>query len=326
MKWSSGALACLCLASLVLTDCATARGPSGAAAQPSLAAVKLGAGQRLQVLATTGIVGDLALNVGGDLIELRTLLPVGTDPHSYTATPRDLKAIGQAHVILANGAGLEEFLTPLLQSAAGKAPVVDCSHGIALRAFTSHGAGSSGAAKGEHDGVDPHTWMAPGNAIVQTQNIVLALGALDPLHAAQYQANAEEFKSELEELDRWILAQIETIPPAQRKLATDHESFGYYAERYGLEEVGAVVPNVSTAAEPSAKELAAFEDAIRGQGIQAIFVDAVVSPTLSERVATDTGVRLVRVYSGSLGPQGSGAETYLGYMRYNTTAIVEALR
>ena len=291
---------------------------SGGSAE-ALRPVSLRAGEKLKVVATTSIVADLAANVGSDAIELKTLLPLGTDPHSFEPTPRDAATLAVAHAILANDAGLEEFLAPLIKSAGANAALIDLSKGITLRALSGE------AASAEHSGVDPHTWTTPANAIIFVGNIERALSALDPANASTYKANATAYTAKLQELDAWVRAQIETIPPENRKLVGDHEAFGYYAERYGLKDVGAVIPSFSTVAEPSAQQMAALQEAIRQEGVKAIFVDTTANPTLAQRVASDMGIKLVRLYSGSLGAKGSGAETYIDYTRFNTTAIVEAL-
>jgi manganese/iron transport system substrate-binding protein len=296
-------------------------GPATRGSPEALKPVSLAAGEKLQVVATTSIVADLVANVGGEKIALKTLLPLGTDPHAFEPAPRDAVTLAGAHVIFANGAGLEEVLAPLIQSAKTKAPLVELSEGVALRTLPEGEGGEH-----EHGGVDPHTWTTPANAVIFVANIERALSALDPANASTYKANAAAYTAKLQELDAWVRAQIETIPPEHRKLVTDHEAFGYYAERYGLENVGAVIPSFSTLAEPSAQQMAALQETIRREGVKAIFVDASANPTLAQRVANDMGIKVVRLYSGSLGAKGSGAETYLDYIRFNTTAIVEALR
>lgn len=292
-----------------------------AAEEVPLKAISLKEGEKLRVVATTSIVADVVHNVGGDLINLTTLLPLGADPHSFQPTPKDVATVSKAHVVMANGAGLEGFLESLLKNA-GKVPVVHLSEGLTLRSGEEH----QEHGDHEHSTGDPHTWTNPANVIVFAQNAAQALSTLDPAHAAVYQANAENYRRKLEELDAWIAEQIASIPPERRKLVSDHLTFGYYAERYGLEIVGAVLPSYSTAAQASAKELAALQNAIREHGVRAILVGMSVNPALAERLAQDTGIKVVRVYHGSLGPAGSGAEDYLAYMRYNTLAIVEALR
>jgi ABC-type Zn uptake system ZnuABC Zn-binding protein ZnuA len=291
-----------------------------AAKTAELTPIELHAGQRLRVVATTNIVADIVWQVAGDAVELSQLLPLGTDPHSYTITPQDMIATTNAHVIFANGANLEiEFLPDLLEQT--RAPVVYASQGIEFRHL-----GEEDPHDDAQQGIDPHTWTTPTNAIVFVHNIERALIDLDPANAPTYQANAQRYQADLEALDVWVKEQIATVPAQRRKLITDHETFGYYADRYGLEQIGAVIPGFSTAAEPSARELAALEDKIREHGVRAVFVGTTINPSLVEQVAEDTGIQLITLYTGSLGPPGSGVETYLDYVRYNTTAIVEGLR
>ena len=127
-------------------------------------------------------------------------------------------------------------------------------------------------------------------------------------------------------MDAWIREQVAQIPPQNRKLVTDHLLFGYFAERYGFEQVGAIIPAYSTAAQPTAQEVAEIENAIRTLGVKAVFVGKTVNPALAQRVAEDTGIRLVGLYHGSLSEPGGEAATYLDYLRYNVTQIVNALK
>ncbi len=352
-----------------------------------LSAIELGDGEKLQVVATTNIVGDMVQQVGGDLIELTTMLPVGADPHSFAPAPGDAASVADAHVVFVNGLNLEEFLEELIENAGGEAPTVALSSNVETIEFGEMGGhGHHGEEEGEHhdeegehhdeegehhdeegehhdeeegehhdeegehhdeegehhdeeegehkddhhghdhSGADPHVWMTPANAMVMVHTIAEALSELDPANAEAYEANAEAYEAQLEELDAWVMAQIETIPAENRKLVTDHDAFGYYVDRYGLEFVGAVLPSYSTNAEPSAQELTELQEAISEFDVQAIFVGTTVNPVLAERIAEDVGIQLVPLYTGSLGEAGSGADNYLDYIRYNTTAIVEALQ
>lgn len=294
-----------------------------------LSPVALKAGQKLKVVATTSIIADIVKNVGGDAISLNLLLPVGTDPHTFDPAPRDLATVADADVIFANGLGLEAFLDELLSNAGGQAILIPVTEGIKARQFTDHlekedDQGADG--HNEAGSIDPHAWTSPSNALVFVDNIQRTLSALDPANAESYRANAAAYKTQLQELDAWAAKQIESIPPQNRELVTDHTAFGYYADRYGLKQIGAVIPSFSTAAEPSAKDLADLEAAISKFKVKAIFVGASVNPALSRQVAQDTGVKLLKLYTGSLGPAGSGVETYLDYIRYNTNTIVEGLK
>ncbi len=285
--------------------------------------VTLNQGQKLKVVATTSFVADMVKNVGGDKIDLTPLLPLGADPHTFSPTPADLTKVAEAHVIFVNGFGLEIFLDEMLKNAGGQAAAVALSTGLKPRPIAAAEAGH----QDEHfTGVDPHTWTTPANATVFVRNIEQALSALDPANTKTYQANMMKYTVELVDLDNWVKAQIDQLPPDKRRLVTDHESLGYYADRYGLELVGAVIPSVSTGSEPSAQQLAALEAAIKKYQVKAIFVDTTVNPALAQRVADDTGLKLVQLYSGSLSDPGGEAGTYLAYIRYNTTAIVNGLK
>jgi manganese/iron transport system substrate-binding protein len=168
--------------------------------------------------------------------------------------------------------------------------------------------------------------MDPNNVKVWVSNIEQALSKADPAHASTYQANAEKYRQSLVELDQWAQQQVGQLPQPNRLLATDHQDFGYFANRYGFKQIGAIIPSFSTLSEPSAQELAALEDAIRALGARAIFVDKSVNPSLAQRVADDTHTQLIMVYSGSLSEAGGPAATYLDFMRYNVRAIVNALK
>jgi len=287
-----------------------------------LTAIERADGARLTVMATTTIVADVVASVAGEMAEVASLLPIGADPHAFTPAPRDMAMLRDADIIMANGAGLEEFLEAYISSAGEGVPVVYLSDGIALREFEPH----EDDADDDHEGIDPHTWTSPASVIVFARNAAEALATLDPANAEAYQANAEAYIAELDELDRWVREQIATIPEEDRLLVSDHDVFGYYADRYGLEQLGAVIPAFSSAAQPSARDLADLQTAMRERDVKAVFVGTSVNPALAQQVAEDLGIAVVPLYTGSLGEAGSGAETYIGYTRYNTNAIVQALR
>ncbi len=297
----------LLLASVILAAC------SGASSAGS---------SRLKVVASTTLVGDVVKQVGGDLIELTVLFPPGADPHTFEPRPQDMAALSDAQVVVINGLGLEEALEAVLEANV-KGTLVHASEGIEVRAFEGEEHEGEGH---HHEGGDPHTWTDPNNVIVWTQNIAAALAEADPSNAKAYQANADAYLASLKELDGWIRTQIEQIPPERRKMVTDHLAFGYFADEYGLEQVGALIGSFSTNAAPSAQELAALEDKIKEQGVPAVFIGKTVNPALAEQVAQDTGVKLVHVYTGSLSEPGGEADSYLAFMRYNVNAIVEALK
>jgi ABC-type Zn uptake system ZnuABC Zn-binding protein ZnuA len=284
--------------------------------------IALAPGERLRVLATTSIVADVVAAVGGSRIEVSALVPPGVDPHAFEPTPQDVRSVADAQVVFENGLGLEAFLGDLVQSAGTGAPVVSVSGGIEPLPAGNPAADGEVAARAEWD---PHVWLDPQNVILWTKVIEATLTALDPPGAADYARAAEDYRLELQALDTEVEAQLAAIPEGQRRLVTDHEEFAYFARRYGFEIVGAVIPAPSAAAETSARELAALEDAIRTTGVRAVFVSSVVTPALARQVAEDTGIQLVTLYTHSLSGSSGPAPSYLALMRLNARLIAEAL-
>jgi ABC-type Zn uptake system ZnuABC Zn-binding protein ZnuA len=302
-------------------------GSDGSEGSSALAAVVLDDDARLRVVATTSLVADVVQNVGGDRIDLRQLMPLGADPHAFEPTPQDVAAIGDAHIVFINGVGLEAFMDRLLASAGENTPVVAVSEGIPLLDYEGdHEEDDHEDDDHDHEGDDPHVWFDPSNVMVWVANIEAALSALDPDGAAIYRAGAEGYLVELDALDVWIRAQVASVPEARRKLVTDHSVFAYFAAAYGFEQVGVVTAGSSTLSAPSARELASLQDTIQSQGVPAIFVGTTVDPRLAEQIAGDTGIKVVSVYTGSLSEPGGPADTYLGFMRYDVSQIVGALR
>lgn len=292
---------------------------------------------KLHVVATTTLVGDVVRTVGGDAITLIVLLPPGAEPHGFQPSPQDLTVLAQADLVFVNGFDLEETLMPAIEGAIADGKIVSVSDGVGPieAADAEHEAGAS--AEEEHDagasaeeehkhGIDPHTWTDPNNVMIWTDNIARALVAADPARKGDFESRAAAYKDELAALDASIREQVAQIPEGNRKLVTDHAVFGYFARRYGLEQIGAVVPGYSAVAEPSAKELAALEDTIRALGVKAVFVGNTVNPNLAERVANDTNTRLMYIYTDSLSDAGGPAATYLDFMRHNVDVFAEGLR
>jgi ABC-type Zn uptake system ZnuABC Zn-binding protein ZnuA len=294
----------------------------------------------LQVVVSTTLIGDVVAAVGGDAIALTVLMPPGAEPHGFQPTPRDVASLSRADLVFVNGLGLEAGLLSVIESAVAPERIVAVSEGIpALAVSDDH---EETAVEDEHaheettptadagdahvHSVDPHTWMDPNNVIIWTRVIAEALAKADPDHRTEYEARAQAYSAELAALDSWIRQEVATIPPERRLLVTEHLVLGYFARRYGFEQVGAVIPSVSAVAEPSAQALATLEDAIRARGVRAVFVGSTVNPQLAERVARDTGVRLLTIYTDSLSAPDGPAPTYLEFMRYNVRTIVEGLK
>ncbi len=289
---------------------------------PQLSPAELSSGERLAVVATTNIIEDVVSQVGGNFIHLVGLMPVGADPHGFAPTPRDLIALNDAHVIFINDLGLEETLNSVLRSLDGEGVFVSVNTGVETIQL-----GEQVHSQEEHsDGVNPHTWFSVHAVMQWVDNIEQVLTALDPAHADAYASNANDYLKELAALEVELEKKVVELPPKQRKLVTDHDSFGYFAEAYGFDIVGTVIPSLSTVASPSAAQLAALEDWIEAEGVKAVIVGNTVNSSLSKQLAADTGIEIVTVYTGSLGEPDGPAGTYLDFMRYNMTKIVDALK
>lgn len=289
--------------------------------------------QSLKVIAVETFLADIAGQIAGDRMPVESLAPLGLDPHTLEITPRDAARLADADVLIVNGGGIETWLEPVMQNSGSKALLIEASKDLAFRTPQSGepSAGhqdETGGASTEHEHEhDPHFWLDPTKVIAYVENIRLGLIQVDPAGEAQYSANASKYVQSLNELDRWIAGQIETIPPERRLIVTNHESFGYYADRYGLRIVGVVLPGPSSLAAPSAEQLAALVQAIRSTGAPAIFLETGASPELAEQVAGETGVQVITgLYTHSLSPQDGPAPSYLEMMRYNTGLIVSALK
>lgn len=286
----------------------------------------LPAGQTVNVLATINIVGDVVRQIGGETIVLTTLIPASANPHAFAPTPQDVAAIAEADVVFINGLGLEEFFAPLIEnSGIDTNHILSVSDGIEAIEFADEHDASSAEEEHDHGSVDPHVWLNPLNVRVWADNIAAALSALDPANASTYATNAAAYQEELELLDADIQQQAAQISEANRKLVTDHDSLGYFADRYGFEVIGAIIPAYSSAAQPSAQELAALQEAIQAYNVPAVFVDTTVNPQLAEQLSRDTGIQLVPIYTGSLSEADGPAATYVDMMRYNVNVIVSGL-
>ena len=279
------------------------------------------------VVASTTLIGDVVQQVSGDLITLHVLLPVNSDPHSFSAAPKDVAMIEGAQLVFINGLNLEESLTDLIMANAG-GKVVPVSNGIQTISLGEdhHAEGEAHDSEDAQAAPDPHVWMDPANVQIWVDTIAQELGQLDPENASIFQQNAEQYQAQLDQLDQWIREQVEQIPQEQRVLVTDHDTLGYFANTYGFQVIGVVVPGGSTLSDPSAQQIAALEKTIFAFDTPAIFVDITVNPQVSERIAADTGTALVKLYTGSLSEMDGPAATYIDLMRYTVTSIVQALK
>jgi ABC-type Zn uptake system ZnuABC Zn-binding protein ZnuA len=294
---------------------------------PDLEPAELG-GEPLRVVATSSIIGDVVGQVGGDAIDLIVLMGPGQDPHSYEPAARDLTAVANAHVIMVNGWDLEEGLADDLETIGRDVPVVPISANIAPLAL---GAGELQHEDDEHEhsSADPHVWFSVHHVAQWVENVERVFSDLDPAHAGAYAANAAAYREELEELEAYAHEQLAGIPAQRRVLVTNHGAFGYFAEAYDFTVLGTVMPGLSTLSEPSASDLARLIEAMEEYGVCAIFAETTVSDALARTVTAELDgceeVQVLKLYTGAIGPAGSGADSYAGMFRANVSTIAAGL-
>lgn len=292
---------------------------------------------RLAVVATNSILGDLVRNVAGDAANVTVLVPTGGDPHTYEPTPADAGAIADADVVFENGLGLETWLDDVYEASGSAATRVVVTSGVTpLRVadepqFAGDAATpAEGVADQEHEEgeFDPHVWFDVANAKLMVAAIEAGLVAADGAGTAAFGASAAAYQTRLDTLDQTVLGLVATLPEGERKLVTSHDTFAYFAQRYGFEIVGTALPSITTeSADPSAAEIAALVDDIRAAGVAAIFPENTSNPDLLEQIASEAGVTVgPELYTDALGDQGSDGATYIDLMTYDVTAIVTALQ
>lgn len=290
-------------------------------------------GDRPAVVATTTQLGSVAAEIGADSIDLTVLLEPGVEAHDFELTPAAGAALERADVILVSGAGLEGWLEDAFETIGGADRVRDMSQGVELRALADDAAASREDHDDEHGqdhaegAIDPHYWLDAANAVIMTRNVADALSTLAPESADAFERRADAIVARLERADAEIRTLIGQVPPDRRKIVTDHDALGYFADAYGLEFIGSVFPSLDVSAEPSARQIATLVADMREHDVRAIFTESAVNPRLARALAEETDARVVDepLYTDSLGPPGSGADTLDGMLLHNARVIHGAL-
>lgn len=278
---------------------------------------------RLAVVATFSILGDIVAAIGGERVNVTTLVGPDGDAHVYQPTPADARALAGARVVFVNGLGFEGWITRLVRSSTTRATVVTATRGIVpLKAEGGHSHGHGhGHSHGEHD---PHIWQNPLLVRAYAENIRDALIAADPEGAETYRANAATYIGRLEALDAEIKTLFAHVPADRRRVLIAHDAFQYFEKAYGFEFIAP--RGVSTDAEPSAQQVARLIRQIRERRIAAVFMENVTDPRLVRRIAEETGARVGgSLFSDALSPPGGPAATYLDLIRHNARTLAEAL-
>jgi zinc/manganese transport system substrate-binding protein len=272
----------------------------------------VGGGGRPLVVATTTQIGDWTRAVGGDAVDVHQILKPNTDPHEYEPRPADVEAASGAELVLENGDELDRWMGKVVSQSGGEARVID----LGTLAPVKRPGESSGP---EASRYDPHWWHDPRNAEAAVGAIRDALVEADPHDKDVFERNTGMYLSQLRALDRRIATCFAQVPPAERKLVTDHDAFGYFAGRYGIRILGAVIPSQTTQAQPSAGATARLVGLIRREHVRAIFPESSINPRLAQTIARETGASSdYTLYGDTLGP----GQTYLQMERANADAMV----
>jgi zinc/manganese transport system substrate-binding protein len=265
---------------------------------------------KMKVVASFSILGDFVKNVGGDLVEVKSLVGPNGNPHAFQPSPADARTISDAKVVFVNGLGFEGWLDRLVAASGTKAKIVTATTGIDPIAPNGR--------------TDPHAWQSVGNAKIYVANIRDGFIAADPQNKAVFEANAAAYLGKLDSLERQVRAEVDKIPAEQRRVIVAHRAFEYFAKAYGVTFFAPQGPAME--AEPSAQALAAVINQIKTEKIRAVFFENIADRRLLQQISQESGARIGGVlYSDALSEGKAPASTYLDLMRNNLIELTKAL-
>jgi ABC-type Zn uptake system ZnuABC Zn-binding protein ZnuA len=259
-------------------------------------------------VATTTQLADFARNVGGDRVSVDSILRPNSDPHEYEPRPSDAAAVAKAGIVFRSGGDLDQWLDQVIDSAGGDAKQVTLIDSV------------------KREGDDPHWWQDPRNSVIAVAAIRDALIEVDPGGRRGYERRAAAYTAKLRQLDAEVRRCIDQVPADKRKLVTTHDALGYFAKRYGIRVIGAVIPSLSTQAQPSAKDVQELVDQIESEGVEAIFPEASLSKKLEQAISREAGAEVGgQLWADTLGPKGSSGATYLGAIASNAKTLADGM-
>ncbi|MBR0679414.1 zinc ABC transporter solute-binding protein [Roseomonas eburnea] len=286
---------------------------------------------RLPVVASFSVLGDMTARIGGDRIALRTIAGPDVDAHGFQPRPSDAVALRGARLVVRNGLGFDAWIDRLLRSAGPSGTVVTATDGITPRSMAAHQHDHGGAGRRHQHSVgprqvpDPHAWQDLRHGQSYVRAIAAALIAADPAGEATYRRNAEAYLARLADLDAWVRAQVATVPEARRRVVTSHDAFGYFGAAYGITFLAP--QGISTESEPSAAQVARLIRLIREQSITAAFLENMTNPATLRRVAQEAGIAVGgRLYADALSPPDGPAPSYEAMFRHNVGLLVPAMQ
>jgi len=280
--------------------------------------------EKVPIVATFSILGDLVSKVGGERIALSTLIGPNGDAHVYAPTPADARKVKEAKVVFTNGLKFEGWIARLVRSSGTKAKVVETTKGVRTIKVDESSPAQDHGDHGHAGETDPHAWQSVPNAKVYVANIRDALIAADPAGRDTYGANAAAYLAQLDDLEREVKEQVAKIPAERRRVITSHDAFGYFAEAYGIAFISP--QGVSTEAEASARDVAKIIQQVRREKVGAVFLENVSDARLAKRIADESGAKIGgTLYSDALSDAQGPAGTYIDMVRHNTRTLAAGL-
>ena len=272
----------------------------------------------IRVIASFSILGDMVKNIGGDRVDVATLVGPDGDVHAYEPTPAAAKAVSEADLVVVNGLGLEGWVDRLIKASGYVGTVAVASTGVKPRKM-------QGDEKGGRSMIDPHAWQDLDNGILYVKNIAQALASVDPAGAETYASLARTYTAKLVELNTWVKSEFSTIPDKKRRMLTTHDAFGYLSAAYGIDILSPM--GLSTESEPSAGEVMKLIRQIKKENITAVFVENISDPRMIQQIARESKVMVGgELYSDALSKPDGPAPTYVDMFKNNITKIVTAMQ
>src|SRR3954471_21584609 len=287
-----------------------------------LGASAAGAAERIKVVATFSVIGDMVANVAGDRVDLVTLVGPGGDTELFKPSLADGKSVAEAKIVFMNDLNdeFEPWLEPLLKAVKFGGSKIIVSRGAKTYSSSEERAPRSKAA----EEIDQHAWLDPKNGVIYVRNIAAALAKSDPANAPDYRARSAAYIKELQELDAWAKAEVSAVPPAKRRILSSHDSLQYLAKAYGITMLS--INGWTNNNEPSAAELAGLTQKIRQEGIHALFLDSITDPRAMQAVARETGAAVGgTLYGDALSKPGEEADSYLKMLRHDVTTLIAGM-
>jgi zinc/manganese transport system substrate-binding protein len=277
------------------------------------------AAERIKVVASFSVIGDMVTNVAGDRVDLVTLVGPGGDTELFKPSMADGKSVAEAKIVFVNDLNdeFEPWLEPLLKQVKFSGTKIVVSRGAKTLTSNEERAPRSKSADEE---IDQHAWLDPKNGVIYVRNIVAALAKSDPANAVEYRARAAAYIKELQALDAWAKAEIAALPPAKRRVLASHDSLQYLAKAYGITLLS--INGWTNNSEPSAAELARLAQQIRRENIHALFLDSITDPRAMQQIAKETGASIGgTLYGDALSKPGEDADTYLKMLRHDVATL-----